>query len=48
MAETTCPPAARTVIGVPGRHAVGPLEIGFLPADYELEVLPDDVVDGRL
>ena len=42
------PTPARTVIGVPGRHAVGPLEIGFLPADYEFEVLPDDVVDGRL
>jgi hypothetical protein len=42
------PTRARTVIRVAGRHAAGPLEIGPFPADYELEVLPGDAVDGRL
>jgi hypothetical protein len=42
------PTPPRTVIRVAGRHAVGPLEIGHLPADYEIEVLPGDAVDGWL
>jgi hypothetical protein len=42
------PTPPRTVIRVAGRHAAGPLEIGPFPADYEIEVLPGDVVDGRL
>jgi hypothetical protein len=42
------PSPPRTVIRIAGRHAAGPLEIGPFPADYEFEVLPDDVVDGRL
>jgi len=42
------PTPPRTVIRVAGRHAAGPLEIGHFPADYEIEVLPDDAVDGRL
>ena len=42
------PTPPRTVIRVAGRHAAGPLEIGPSPADYGVEVLPDDVVNGRL
>jgi hypothetical protein len=42
------PTPARTVIRVAGRHAAGPLEIGFLAVEYEVEVVPDDVIDGRL
>jgi len=42
------PTPAETVIRIAGRHAAGPLDIGPSPADYEFEVLPDDVIDGRL
>ena len=40
------PPQA--VIRIGGRHAAGPIEIGLFPADYELDVLPADVISGRL
>jgi uncharacterized integral membrane protein len=42
------PTPSRTVIRVAGRHATEPLEIGPFPADYAIEVLPGDIVDGRL
>ena len=42
------PTPARTVIRFAGRHAAGPLEVGPFPADYAVEVLPADVIDGRL
>jgi len=42
------PTPPRTEIWIAGRRAAGPLEIGVFPADYLVEVLPDDVIDGRL
>ena len=42
------PTPARTEVRVAGRRAAGPFEIGPLPADYRLDVLPGDAVDGRL
>ena len=42
------PTPSQTEIRVAGRHAKGPLEIGPFPADYAIEVLPGDIVDGRL
>ncbi len=42
------PTAARTEVRIAGRHAARPFEIGPFPADYGLDVLPGDSVDGRL
>jgi len=42
------PTAARTEVRIAGRCAAGPLEIGPIPAVYEVEVLPGEAVDGRL
>ena len=42
------PTPPRTEIWIAGRRAAGPLEIGRFPAVYAVEVLFDDVVDGRL
>jgi len=42
------PTPPRTEIWIAGRRAAGPLEIGPFPADYAVEVLPDDFVDGGL
>jgi len=42
------PTPPRTEIWIGGRHAAGPLEIAPFPVDYVVEVLPDDVVNGRL
>jgi len=42
------PTSALTEIRVAGRHVARPFEIGPLPADYVLDVLPGDSVDGRL
>ena len=42
------PSPPQTVIRIGGRQAAGPLEMGLSPADYELDVLPGDVVSGRL
>jgi hypothetical protein len=42
------PTSTGTEIWIAGRRAAGPLEIGPLPVDYVVEVLPVDVVDGRL
>jgi hypothetical protein len=42
------PTPPRTEIWVGGRRAAGPLEIGFFPDDYVIEVRPDDVADGRV
>jgi hypothetical protein len=42
------PSPPRTEIWIGGRRAAGPLDIEPFPVDYMIEVLPDDVVDGRL
>jgi hypothetical protein len=42
------PTAPRTVILVAGREASGPLDIGRSPADYEVEILPGEAIDGQL
>ena len=42
------PTPPRTEIIVAGRHAAGPFEVGHLPSDYWLDVLPADTADGRL
>jgi hypothetical protein len=42
------PTPPRTEILVAGRHAAGPFEVGPLPSDYWLDVLPTDAADGRL
>jgi hypothetical protein len=42
------PTSPQSIVWIEGRRAAGPLEIGRLPADYEIEVMPGDAVDGRL
>ena len=40
------PVSPRTVIRVAGRRAAGPLDLGSLPADVEVDVLPGEAPDG--
>jgi len=42
------PTRPQTVIRIGGRDAVGPLDVGLEPADYEVDVPPGQAVGGRL
>jgi hypothetical protein len=42
------PTPPRTVIRISDRDASGPLDIGQDPADYTVEILPGEAIDGRL